>query len=151
MGIYEIYLAKALGNLTSARQSLITCKETNQKVMKNIAAYNTQQAIEFILKYLIYNSYQYNGGNSNIKELRTHNLDMLIRVYCKQLGIQVPKYIADNAIKYTSWEAESRYSLHMTIRVDSIKSAIVETENWLVSIKPFFKRKLAFVRNKYRI
>lgn len=66
-------------------------------------------------------------------------------------GINVPKKIVKNAKMYTSWEAESRYSLHYSVRVDSINTALRETQQWLIQIKPAYKAKIAGVDKKLNL
>lgn len=56
-----------------------------------------------------------------------------------------------NAKMYTTWEAESRYSLHYSVRIDSILTALEETEQWLVSLKPAYKEKIMSVNKKLNI
>ena len=98
--MYEDYLQKALSNIITSRGAL--CEyggHANTKLgknLKNIAAYNVQQAVEHIMKYLIYNNVGYNKGNENIKQIMTHDLDRLTTVYCIPLGISVPKSIIKN-------------------------------------------------------
>ncbi len=148
--MYDEYLSKALSDLIVARQAIDTYKtNTKLKDMKNMASYHVQQAIEKVLKYSIYNSQSQNGNK--IQELYTHNLDLLIKNYCVKYGITVPKKIVKNAKEYTRWEAESRYSLNYSIRIDSIVSAMIETEDWLVSLKPSYKSNVAHFRSKYKV
>ena len=143
--MYEQYLTKALADLVLARQAICNYKEnTNLKDMKNLASYHVQQAIEKMLKYCIYN----NQGN-NVQELYTHNLDILIKVHCSNLGIDVPKKIAKNAKEYTRWEAESRYALKYSINIASVISALTEAEDWLLILKPAYVKKIDYFRNKY--
>nr|WP_300663358.1 hypothetical protein [uncultured Acetatifactor sp.] len=71
--MYEDYLQKALGNIITSRGALYEYNGHPHtklgKNLKNIAAYNVQQAIEHILKYLIYNNVGYNHGGNNIKQI----------------------------------------------------------------------------------
>jgi hypothetical protein len=60
----------------------------------------------------------------------------------------VPEKIMKNADKYSSWEAESRYSLGHSVRTDVIISALNEVEQWLIQTKPMYKAKLASVNKK---
>lgn len=148
--MYEEYLTKTLSNLIAAKQAVDYYNDSKIKDMKNVAAYHTQQAIEFLLKYCIYNNSKYNQGNSIVKEQYTHDLDKLITKFCVPYGIYIPSKIIKNAGIYTSWEAESRYSLSYSIRIDSIISAIETVEKWLISIKPSYKAKLSSVNQKLR-
>lgn len=66
MAVYGQYLSKALSNIIMARQAMSTFKTIRQKDYKNGASYHTQQAIELILKYCIYNNVKYNKNNSHV-------------------------------------------------------------------------------------
>lgn len=134
-----------------ARQALYAFKMTSQKDLKNGASYHAQQAIELILKYCIYNNKRYRQANSGSKQIFSHDLEKLIRNYCIPYNINVPKKIMKNAKMYTTWEAESRYSLHYSVRIDSILTALEETEQWLVSLKPAYKEKIMSVNKKLNI
>jgi len=149
--MYEEYLTKALAAVISARQALDNYEKTKIKDIKNSASYNAQQAIEYLVKYHIYNDIRYNENSNAIQQLFTHNLDMLIREYCIPYGIYVPKVIVKNAKKYSAWESESRYSLSYSVRTDSILTAIGETEAWLVKLKPSYKAKIVNVKKKLGI
>ncbi|MCM1136458.1 MAG: HEPN domain-containing protein [Clostridium sp.] len=148
--MYEDYLQHALSNIISARQALSEYHRNSiNKNMKNIAAYNVQQALEHVLKYLIYNDAAYFKGSSDIKEIFTHDLVLLINKYYKPYKIYVPKTIMKNAHIYTRWEAETRYSLKFSVRKNSISTALKETEDWLIHIKPQYRKHIAHYRNKY--
>lgn len=149
--MYEDYLAKALSNVIMARQAINGFETIHQKDLKNGASYHAQQAIELILKFCIYNNVGYNKNSSNIQQLRTHDLNRLIVQYCIPLGIDVPKKIVKNALMYSTWEAESRYSLSYSVRIDSIKAALDETEQWLVKLKPIFRNKILQVRKRLNV
>jgi len=143
--MYEDYLTKALSNIIIARQALDNYELIKKKDMKNCASYHAQQAIELILKYCIYNSEKYVDGD---KQIYSHDLDKLIVVYCMPYDIYVPKRIVKNAKMYTTWEAESRYSLHYSVRLDSIEKALTDTESWLIELKPSYKSKILNVKRK---
>lgn len=145
--MYENYLSKALSNIIMAKQAVKAFLVTNNKDMKNGASYHAQQAIEFIIKYEIYNNVNYNKGG-DFSQVVTHDLDRLIKKYCIPYGIHVPKKIVANAKMYTSWEAESRYSLHYSVRLDSINTAVSEAQQWLIQIKPAYRAKIASVNKK---
>jgi HEPN domain-containing protein len=143
--MYEEYLTKALSSIIIAKQALKNYEKTNIKDMKNKAAYNTQQAVEYLLKFSIYNCKQYQNSNHNVRQIYSHDLDRMINKYCKPYGIYVPKKIEEHADIYSKWEAESRYQLSYSVRIDSIMSALKETEQWLIQIRPRYKAKLADV------
>lgn len=146
--MYEEYLTKALSNIIMARQALKSYSIVGQKNLKNIASYHTQQAIEILIKYLIYNSIGYNKGKSKVNQIYKHNIDYLIQNYCKPLNISIPQKIIKNSRMYSSWESESRYSLSYSVRVDSIESALNEVENWIIKIKSSYMGKILGVKRK---
>ncbi|MBP3197060.1 MAG: HEPN domain-containing protein [Butyrivibrio sp.] len=144
--MFEEYLTKSLSDLVLARQAICNYQSNNGlKDMKNLASYHVQQAIEKMLKYCIYNNQP--GG---VKELYIHDLDRLIKDHCVKYGISVPRKIVKNANEYTRWEAESRYALKYTVRITSIISALVETEDWLLTLKPSYKKNIMHYRSKYK-
>lgn len=146
--MYEDYLTKALAGIIVAKQAVDNYELTKIKDIKNTAAFNVQQACEYILKYKIYNCAAYNKGTVDIKQIYDHDLDRMIHKFCDPYGIDVPKQIRENAAKYTLWEAESRYSLGFSIRVDQINAAICNVEKWLLEIKPSYKKKLQLVNQR---
>lgn len=150
---YDVYIPKALSNVISARQALKAYTAINQKDLKNVAAYHAQQAIELILKYKIYTNEQYYQNNMNkngtIEEIYKHDIDKLIKNYCDKYGIKdIPSKIRKNAVMYTNWEAGSRYGLSFTVKITSIESALTEIENWLMEIRPAYRKKITEVKNK---
>ena len=152
---YEDYLSKALSNIVSSRHALyeytISLDSKLGKNMKNLSAYHTQQAIELILKYEIYNNQGYNKGSSNFAQIMSHDIDRLIKKYCTSYKIWVPSIIIKNADRYTKWEAGSRYSLGFSVRKDSIHAAIKATEDWLIKINPKYKKQVSIYKNKYSL
>lgn len=146
--MYEEYLTSALVGIINAKQALKNYQETGIKALKNTSAYNIQQALEFIIKYRIYNCPKYNQGSSTIKQIFSHDLDMLIKSYCIPFGIVIPKPIEKNARMYTSWESESRYRLGFSVRITSLEKAIQETEKWLIVIKPSYQKKISQVNKR---
>ncbi len=54
--MYKDYLSKALSNIIMSKQALNAFLVTKNKDMKNGASYHAQQALEFIIKYEIYNN-----------------------------------------------------------------------------------------------
>lgn len=149
--MYKHYLQKALSNLIMARQALQSFQMIKQKDLKNGAAYHAQQAIELLVKYCIYTNKNYisaNSVNGKVKEIFTHDIDMLIKSYYGKYKVNVPDKIKRNAKIYTTWEAESRYGLHFSVRIDSIQAALDEAENWLIRLKPLYKAQIANIRKK---
>ncbi len=151
--MYETYLTKSLAGLVNATQALEAYEKTKIKDLKNSAAYNVQQAIEYLLKYLIYNNPMYNKNRTEeaTPQVYSHNLNLLILQYCDTYSIPVPRAIRDKAILYTSWEAESRYSLGFSVRTDAIKSAVTHTSKWLVTIAPKYQKKINEINKRLNI
>ena len=151
--MYDVYLTKALVGVVNATQALEAYQKTHIKDIKNTAAYNVQQSLEYILKYLIYNCAAYNKGKTEeqISQIYSHNLNLLILQYCDSYNISVPKEIRNKAILYTSWEAESRYSLGFSVRADAIQNAIKYACNWLVEIAPKYQKKINEISKRLQI
>ena len=59
--------------------------------------------------------------------------------------------MANNAKLYTAWEAESRYRIGFSVRINSLKKAIITAENWLLQMKPSFKLKLINVNKRLKL
>ena len=52
--MYNNYLRNALVSIVTARQALQSYESTKIRNVKSVAAYHTQQSVEYVLKYLIY-------------------------------------------------------------------------------------------------
>lgn len=94
--MYEDYLSKALSCIITAKQALENYQVMKIRDMKNIAAYNMQQSIEYLIKYKIYNC----GSYTRKSQIYDHNIDRMIQKYCIPYGIYVPKKIRKNANIY---------------------------------------------------
>lgn len=151
--MYEVYLSKSLAGLVSATQAIESYRKTNIKDIKNTAAYHVQQSLEYITKYLIYNCNAYNNGRTEkeVPQIYSHNLNTLILQYCDTYNIEVPVEIREKAILYTSWEAESRYSLGFSVRIDTIQIAIGNTSRWLISIEPKYQKKISEINKRLNL
>ena len=149
--MYDSYLTQALASVITAMQALSAFSDTQIKGLKNTAAYHTQQASEFIIKHQIYNQPAYNKGREedDIPQVYGHDIDRLIYKYCDKYEIEVPKKIRDNAERISEWEAESRYNLAFSVRVDSMKSILEAESRWLCNIKPEYSETIKRVREKY--
>ena len=133
--MYEYYLTNALVGIINSKQALKNYQITKLKSLKNTSAYHIQQTFEYLIKYLIYNNPNYNNGiniETSIKQIFSHNLDLLIKNFCIPNKINIPKELANNAKLYTAWEAESRYRIGFSVRINSLKKAIITAENWLL-------------------
>ena len=152
--MYEYYLTNALVGIINSKQALKNFLITKLKSLKNTSAYHIQQTFEYLIKYLVYNNTNYNKGvisETSIKQIFSHNLDLLIKNFCIPNKIKVPKQLINNAKLYTSWEAESRYRIGFSVRINSLKKAIDIAENWLLEIKPSFSQKLKNVNKRLRL
>ena len=77
--MYEDYLTKALVGIINAKQALNNFEQTNIKDLKNTAAYNVQQAIEYLLKYCIYNCEKYISSSiESILNQTYSNLELIL-------------------------------------------------------------------------
>ena len=114
-------------NIISAKQAINYFDETGFKTVKNGAAYDLQQACEKMLKIQLYSS----GKPLNNRKLYTHNLRLLYDYGCS-LGIKfiTNKYCLSNMDTITSWEAESRYDLHFSININTLKACLRNVEYW---------------------
>ncbi len=148
--MYEYYLTNALVGIINAKQALKNYKLTKIKNLKNTSAYNLQQSFEYLIKYLIYNEQNYNGNKNetDIKQIFSHNLDLLIKNYCIPNNIKIPRELILNAKLYTSWEAESRYRIGFSVKINSLTKAINVAERLLLSIKPSYNIKLSSVNKR---
>lgn len=152
--MYEYYLTNALVGIINSKQALKNYQITKLKSLKNTSAYHIQQTYEYLIKYLVYNNSNYNKGITNetsIKQIFSHNLDLLIKNFCIPNKIDVPKELVKNAKLYTAWEAESRYRIGFSVRINSLNKAIDIAEEWLLKIKPSFKQKLRYVNNRLKL
>ena len=152
--MYEEYLTKALVGIINAKQAMNNYQKLNIKDLKNTAAYNVQQSLEYLFKYSSYNCTKYNKGETDsdkIKQIYKHDLDALYKLYCKPFNIYVPAAIKKNAKMYSLWEAESRYSLGFQVRANSLEAAIKHSEEWLIKLKPTYKSHLLRINAKLQL
>ena len=102
-------------------------EKSNLKDIKYVAAYHLQQATEKLIKIQIYSK----ADNLNYSNLYTHNIEKLL-AYSEKLNISIciPKYIDDNSLVLTEWEAGSRYNVGFQIRINVLKKTLDEVEKW---------------------
>lgn len=114
-------------DMVAARQAIKYFEDNNIRDIKNIAAYHLQQAAEKMIKIQIYTK----CTSYDNHKLYTHNIEKLI-AYADSLaiGVVVPKYIRDNSLIITDWEAGSRYDVGFSIRIDTLKKTSKEIEQW---------------------
>ncbi len=123
----NLTMALIKADIIAARQAIEYYKEHNVKDIKNVAAYHLQQAAEKLIKIQIY----VKAENYDNASLYTHNIEKLI-AYAQSLNVDVtiPKYIDDNSLVLTSWEAGSRYDVGFQTRIDTLNKALDEIEKW---------------------
>lgn len=123
----NLTMALIKADIIAARQAIEYYKEHNVKDIKNVAAYHLQQAAEKLIKIQIY----VKAENYDNASLYTHNIEKLI-AYSQSLNVDVtiPKYIDDNSLVLTSWEAGSRYDVGFQTRIDTLNKALDEIEKW---------------------
>jgi hypothetical protein len=51
-----------------------------------------------------------------------------------KIGVNVPQFIRKNAITITDWEANGRYDVHFSIRINSLEKYYHEIYAWYRSI-----------------
>ncbi|MBR2589776.1 MAG: HEPN domain-containing protein [Clostridia bacterium] len=120
-------MALIKADIIAAEQAIEYYNEHNTKDIKNIAAYHLQQAAEKLIKIQIYAK----ATNINNTSMYTHNLERLI-AYAQSLNIDflLPKYIADNSLVITGWEAGSRYNVDFQIRITTLNKTLSEIQDW---------------------
>ena len=128
----KLTLSLAKADIIAASQAIKYYEENNIKDIKNIAAYHIQQATEKMIKYQIYSS----TSTVDNKKMYTHNIEALI-AYAESFDrhIEIPKYVRENSLVITDWEAGSRYDVGFTIRIDTLKKAVRELEEWYARLK----------------
>ena len=97
------------------------------KYLKGQAAYHLQQAAEKLIKIQIYYAVQH----PDPRKLYKHAINELLN-YAQSLGINiiVPKYIEDKKLVLSSWEADGRYDVHMTVKITQLEKAFEEIKAW---------------------
>lgn len=98
---------------------------SDDKYERLLGAYHVQQAIEKTIKL--------KAGIEGLN-LWGHDIDHLLNECEKaNIDIKAPAKIRQNAVMYTSWEADCRYYPSKIIRKDSIFAAHRVTMEWLQS------------------
>ena len=114
-------------DIIAAKQAIAYFEENKIRDIKNIAAYHIQQAMEKLIKIQVHRK----SNDYDNHKLFNHNIEKLI-LYAETLDIDlyVPKYVRDNSLVITDWEAGSRYDVGFSIRIDTLKKAFNEAECW---------------------
>ena len=62
--------------------------------------------------------------------------------YAESLGFQIiiPKWVNEKKYLITSWEAEGRYELDFAVRIDTLKRALLEINEWEKELKAVFRK-----------
>lgn len=118
-------------DILMAKQGIQLYEENEVREVKNMVAYHLQQAVEKLIKIQIYRS----GLEYDNRHMYVHNLVKLIQ-YANKIGanIIVPKIIDENALMITDWEAGSRYDIHFSIRIDTLKRIYQVINEWYKEI-----------------
>ena len=123
----NLTMALIKADIIAAEQAIDYFKSHNVKDIKNIAAYHLQQATEKLIKIQIYAK----ADVFNNVSMYTHNIEKLI-AYAQSLSIDfyVPRYVEDNSLVLTNWEAGSRYDVGFQIRIDTLNKMLGEIKKW---------------------
>jgi len=122
MGKYEDFIKLAMNDLKIAKLIL---NSANDELMQNSAAYNTEQAVEKIMKGLIVHG----GGTAGI----SHNITQLSKDM-DDLSIPYPDWIHDKDDEISSWATTIRYNANFKADHDEIEAVIKLTQEWLDTI-----------------
>lgn len=123
MGKYEDLIRLAINDLKVAELIL---NSANDELMQNSAAYNTEQAVEKIMKGLLVRA----GGTAGI----THNITQLSKDM-DDLSIEYPEWISEKDYEISSWATTIRYNANFKADHDEIATVINLTRKWLDSIE----------------
>jgi len=122
MGKYEDLIKLAANDLKVARLIL---NSANDELMQNSAAYNTEQAVEKIMKGLLVRG----GGTAGI----SHNITQLSKDL-DDLSIAYPEWIHDKDDAISSWATTIRYNANFKADHDEIEEVINLSQKWLDAI-----------------
>lgn len=127
----NITMSMIKADIIAAKQAVEYYNQNKIKDIKNVAAYHLQQATEKLIKIQIYA----NAKKIDNSGIYTHNIEKLL-TYTQSLkiDISVPKYIEENSLIITEWEAGSRYNVGFQIRIDSLEKALSEIGKWYDSL-----------------
>lgn len=127
---YPLNMGQIKADLFIAGATIVEVKQRTPKegkYLKGQAAYHLQQAAEKLIKIQIYYAVQ----QPDPRKLYKHAINELIN-YAQSLGINViiPKYIEDKKLVLSSWEADGRYDVHMTVKITQLEKAYEEIKAW---------------------
>lgn len=65
------------------------------------------------------------------RKLYKHSINDLLN-YAKSLGISiiVPQYVEAKKMVLSSWEADGRYDVHMTVKITQLEKSFEEIQTW---------------------
>jgi len=119
---YEDLIKLAINDIKVAKLIL---NSANDELMQNSAAYNTEQAVEKIMKGLIVRG----GGTAGI----SHNITQLSKDM-DDLSIPYPDWIHDKDDEISSWATTIRYNANFKADHDEIEAVIKLAQEWLDAI-----------------
>ena len=127
----DLNMALIKADILMAKQGIALFEQNGIREVKNMTAYHLQQAAEKLIKIQIYRS----GVEYNNRQIYVHNLVTLIN-YARSLQFDfiLPKKIDVNALMLTDWEAGSRYDLHFSIRIDTLKNFCEAIDEWYAEV-----------------
>ena len=102
------------------------------KAMRGQAGFHLQQAAEKMIKIQLYAS----GKKLELHKVYKHSLDDLM-LYAKEIGTEIiiPKYVFNNSVTITSWEAAGRYDVHRVVRITQLEKCYSEIVTWFDELK----------------
>ncbi|MBO5564739.1 MAG: HEPN domain-containing protein [Lachnospiraceae bacterium] len=126
----ELSIVQVKGDLVLAGAAIKAAEKAEKhlsKAMKGQAAYHLQQAAEKLIKIQLYAS----GKKLDNAKLYKHSLKDLLK-YAQSISVQIflPAYINKNNEIITRWEAQGRYDLHLSVRMDTLKKCYQEISDW---------------------
>ena len=132
---YPLNLEQIKADIFIAKSMIVEAKNRTPKAAKYIkaqAGYHLQQAAEKMIKIQIY----YSGQNLDLNKMYKHPLPNLI-AYAQSLGVNliVPRYVQQNQVPISAWEAQGRYDVHMVVKIMQLEKAYEEIENWCEELK----------------
>ena len=120
----ELSIVQVKGDLVLAGAAIKAAEKAEKhlsKAMKGQAAYHLQQAAEKLIKIQLYAS----GKKLDNAKLYKHSLKDLLK-YAQSISA----YINKNNEIITRWEAQGRYDLHLSVRMDTLKKCYQEISDW---------------------
>lgn len=125
MGSAQTLYDKATANFRSAKIILAHADDDEEQL--DVIGYHLQQALEFVLKYLL----EQNG----IEYPKTHDIEQLIRLgNNSDIDLYLTEYLEDHAEMFSQWEARSRYVIGYAIEAHKVERALSELDAYLAIV-----------------